>query len=139
MPYDFIQNLRILDKCAFAYCKIGIRGSTATSYKNLSTNSFNLENALFIKSMKNKSFTQITVCSIVTHLYHPELKSGAFINHKQKKKNLYIPYTARKRNKIFIKKSQNTAFWLNMRNSQQVCIWINKDRSDKFRSNQNQK
>ena len=32
----FIQNLRTLDRCAFTHCKIGIRRSTATSYKEKS-------------------------------------------------------------------------------------------------------
>ena len=34
--YFLIQNLRILDRCAFAHLKIGIRRSTATSYKEKS-------------------------------------------------------------------------------------------------------
>ena len=32
----FYQYQRILDRCAFAHCKIGIRRSTATDYKEKS-------------------------------------------------------------------------------------------------------
>ena len=80
--YFLIQNLRILDRCAFAHCKIGIRRSTATSYKkkNHSGNRFNLEkSSFFIKVLKTYVFTQITEYSIVAHLHHPELKSRVYI------------------------------------------------------------
>ena len=46
--------------------------------KNLSQNIFNLEKSSFLlKVLKTYVFTQITKCSIVTHLHHPELKSRA--------------------------------------------------------------
>ena len=46
--------------------------------KNLSRNIFNLEKSSFLlKVLKTYVFTQITKCSIVTHLHHPELKSRA--------------------------------------------------------------
>ena len=39
---------------------------------------FNLEKSSFLlKLLKTYAFTQITECSIVTHLHHPELKSRA--------------------------------------------------------------
>ena len=43
----FLQNLRILDRFAFAHCKISIRRSTATSYEKNFDNSFNLKSPLF--------------------------------------------------------------------------------------------
>ena len=46
--------------------------------KNLSRNIFNLEKSSFLlKLLKTYVFTQITECSIVTHLHHSELKSRA--------------------------------------------------------------
>ena len=48
--------------------------------KILSRNIFNLEKSSFLlKELKTYVFTQITKCSIVTHLHHPELKSRAYI------------------------------------------------------------
>ena len=44
------------------------------SKKNLSRNIFNLEkSSLLLKVLKTYVFTQITECSIVTHLHHTEL------------------------------------------------------------------
>ena len=45
--------------------------------KNLSLNIFNLENPFLIKAQKTYVYTQLTECSIVTRLHHPELKSRA--------------------------------------------------------------
>ena len=46
--------------------------------KNLSRNVFILVKSSFLfKVLKTYVFTQITKCSIVTHLHHPELKSRA--------------------------------------------------------------
>ena len=48
--------------------------------KNHSGNRFNLEKFSFLlKILETYVFTQITECSIVSHLYHPELKSRAYI------------------------------------------------------------
>ena len=48
--------------------------------KNLSANSFNLRKSSFSsKVRKTYVVTKVTVCSIVTHLHHRELKSGALI------------------------------------------------------------
>ena len=45
---------------------------------NPSRNIFNLEKSSFLlKVLKTDVFTQITECSIVTHLHHSELKSRA--------------------------------------------------------------
>ena len=46
--------------------------------KNLSGNSFKLENCLFLlKVLKTYDFTQITECSIIKHLHCLELRSRA--------------------------------------------------------------
>ena len=78
------------------------------------------------------------MCSIVIHLHPPDqLKSGALIQLTiNKRKVLCIPFTAWKK---ISKNDKNAAFWPKMSNSQQVCIWINKDRNDRFRSNQKTK
>ena len=77
--------------------------------KNHPGNRFNLEKSSFLlKLLKTYVFTQITECSIVTHLHHPELKSRPYIQPKTKE-NLCMPYTARKNN-IFIKRSQKYSF-----------------------------
>ena len=48
--------------------------------ENHSGNRFNLAKLSFLlKVLKTYAFTQITECSIVTHLHHPELKSRAYI------------------------------------------------------------
>ena len=80
--------MRLLDRCAFAYCKIGIRRSTANSYKVAPQIVLTLKIFFFFFFFLSKYekhfflkilFTQVTVCSTVTHLHHPELKSGALI------------------------------------------------------------
>ena len=51
---------------------------TKKKKKKLSRNIFYLEKSSFLlKLLKTYVFTQITECSIVTHLHHPELKSRA--------------------------------------------------------------
>ena len=74
-----MQNLKILDRYAFAHCKFEIRRSTATSYKEISPEIvLTLKNTLFLlKVLKTYVFTQIAECSIVTHLHHQILRSRA--------------------------------------------------------------
>ena len=99
--------------------------------KNLSRNSFNLENPPFHQSTKNMLDSYTFVLSRI------KIKSLDLTINKREK-NLCIPYTARKKiisyQKKKKKKKKKTAFWPKMRNSQQVCI--QKYRNDKFRSNQ---
>ena len=101
----FIQNQRILDRCAFAHCKIGIRRSTATSYKEKSFPKYfwPLNFLFFIKSTKNICF----------YPNHRMLNSYAFASSRikiksldstiNKRKNLCIPYTARKKSYFYQK------------------------------------
>ena len=109
----FIQNQRILDRCAFAHCKSGIKRSTATRYKEKSHPKIflTLKILFFIKSTKNICF----------YPNHRMLNSYTFVSFRikiksldstiNKRKNFCIPYTARK-NDIFIKKSQKYRFFL---------------------------
>ena len=97
--------------------------------KKFSVNCFNLENPYFYRKYKKTYvFTQFTVCSIVTHSNHTELKSGALFRPstkqkisaypigqkkttKQNKKQKTKTKTKKTKTKIsFIKKSQKYVF-----------------------------
>ena len=78
--------------------------------KNHSGNKFNLEKSSFLlKVLKTYVFTQITECSIVTHLHYPELKSRACIQPLTEEKISAYPIKPEKI--IFLSKNhKNTAF-----------------------------
>ena len=115
----FIQNLKILDRCAVAHCKIGSRRSTATSYKVKMLRKY--------LTLKNPGFFFFFLLLLLlkvlkAYVFYPNhrmLNSYTFVLSRikiknvfstiNKWKNLCIPYTARK-NKIFIKKSQKYSF-----------------------------
>ena len=136
----FYPKSEILDRYAFAYCKIRTRRSTATSYKEkLSPQMFStLKNSYFLKSTKNIRF----------YPNYRMLNSNTYASSRIKirsfdstinKRNEFL-HTLYSKKKIFLsQKHKNTAVWPQMRNSQQICTWINKDQNDKFKSNQKQK
>ena len=109
--FFFIQNQRILDRRAFAHCKLESGGQQLPVIKkNCSGNRFNLEKSSFcIKGTKNIRF----------YPNHRMLNSYTFVLSRikiknvfstiNKRKNLCIPYTAGKNN-IFIKNHKNAAF-----------------------------
>ena len=125
----FYPKSEILDRCAFAYCKIGTRRSIATSYKEkLSPQMFStLKNFYFLKSTKNIRF----------YPNYRMLNSNTYASSRIKIRS--FDSTINKRNESLHTLYSKKKYFYHKNTKIQICTWINKDQNDKFKSNQKQK